>query len=270
MQKLNSINAHRNIFLKTLHDGRWGVLLVGSGLFVIGLCFSLVYPSIADTYVRMIEVLPQFLQSFLDSFSLPDTVEGFLTIELFGFLAPVIMMGFAIRRGVLAIAGEEERGTLDQLMSNPVSRFDVLWQKFLAMVASCAAPVVLLGLSLQLGATVMGYSIALDGMLYMLVGLLLLSWATGSIALSVGAVTGKNSTSVAVPCTVAGIGYLINFMESLTSVLSFSKYISIVDYYIGNDPFVNGLNYWHVAVLAGISLTSFFIAVHGFNTRDLN
>lgn len=107
MQKLNSINAHRNIFLKTLHDGRWRVLLVGSGLFVIGLCFSLLYPSIADTYVRMIEVLPQFLQSFLDSFSLPDTVEGFLTIELFGFLAPVIMMGFAIRRGVLALPAKK-------------------------------------------------------------------------------------------------------------------------------------------------------------------
>lgn len=127
------------------------MLLVGSGLFVIGLSFSLLYPSIADTYIRMIEVLPQFLQSFLDSFSLPDTVEGFLTIELFGFLVPVIMMGFAIRRGVLAIASEEERGTLDQLMSNPISRFDVLWQKLLALVASCVAPVALLGLVFTVG-----------------------------------------------------------------------------------------------------------------------
>ena len=270
MQKFISINARRNVFLKTLHDSRWGVLPVGVGLFMIGLCFTLLYPSIADTYVRIIEVLPQFLQGFLDSFSLPYTVEGFLTIELFGFLAPLIMMGFAIRRGVLAIDGEEESGTLDQLMSNPVSRFDVLWQQILALAVSCVIPVVMLGLSLQLGAALMGYSIALDGMLYMLVSLLLLCWTIGSLALSVGAVTGKSSAAIAVPCTVATTGYLINFMESLTSVLSFSKHISIVHYYIGNDPFVNGLNYWHVAVLAWISVASFLIAVHGFNTRDLN
>ena len=47
---------------------------------------------------------------------------GYLGSELFSFMVPLLLLVAAIGAGARAIAGEEERGTLDLLLANPLSR----------------------------------------------------------------------------------------------------------------------------------------------------
>ena len=44
---------------------------------------------------------------------------GYLGSELFAFMVPLLLLIAAIGAGARAIAGEEERGTLDLLLANP-------------------------------------------------------------------------------------------------------------------------------------------------------
>jgi ABC-type transport system involved in multi-copper enzyme maturation permease subunit len=61
-----------------------------------------------------------------------DAQRESLAIRRF-FLAPLLFLIFAIGQGSGAIAGEEERGTLDLLLANPRSRVRIVLEKFGAL-----------------------------------------------------------------------------------------------------------------------------------------
>lgn len=261
---------YSNVFWKTLRDGRRSTLLVGIGLFLLGLYVAVLFPDIGGSFADMVEDLPDFLQSIIGEAAEFATPEGFFSTQPFGVLGPIIMIVFAIHRGVGAISGEEEGNTLDQLMANPVSRSSVLLQKSIAMLLSTTVLSVFLGASLLSGAVIMSYSFSIGGMLQMLLSLLLLTWSMGYLALAAGAATGSKSVAMAVSSTVAAIGYLIHILAPLVDAISFTKYFSVMFYYIGDRPFVNGITYWHAGVLLAISAVSLAVAVYAFNNRDLH
>ena len=60
---------------------------------------------------------------------------GYLGTELFSLIVPLLLIIAAVATGARAIAGEEERGTLDLLMSLPVTRRRVTAEKLAAMAA---------------------------------------------------------------------------------------------------------------------------------------
>lgn len=50
-------------------------------------------------------------------------------------VAPMLIIILGIALGSDAIAGEEERKTMDLLLSNPISRSRIVLEKFLAMTS---------------------------------------------------------------------------------------------------------------------------------------
>ncbi len=60
---------------------------------------------------------------------------GYLGIELFSLMVPLLLIIAAVATGAAAIAGEEERGTLDLLLSLPLTRRRVTAEKLGAMAA---------------------------------------------------------------------------------------------------------------------------------------
>ena len=71
------------------------------------------------------------------------------------------------------------------------------------------------------------------------------------------------------PSVVVAIGYLINILAPLVESLSFTRYISVLHYYIGDKPFINGITPWHAIVLIAIAAISFAVGIYRFNGRDL-
>ena len=62
----------------------------------------------------------------------PDTCGA----RSFSSLGPILFLVFVVGSGARAVAGEEEAGTLDLVLSTPIRRRQVLFDKFLAMLAS--------------------------------------------------------------------------------------------------------------------------------------
>ena len=178
-------------------------------------------------------------------------------------------MALAINRGINAVAGEEEGNTLDQLLGNPVSRTSIIIQKSLALIVSCIPPVIFLGASLVLGGLMLDYTFSSSGLIQMLLSLLMLGYAMGFLALGIGASTGSKSLAMAIPSAIAAFGYVVNLLAPQVESLSFTRYISVMHYYIGDKPFINGITPWHALVLIAIAAISLAVGLYRFNNRDL-
>ena len=245
------------------------MLLYSLAQCAVGFYLALLFPDIASSFSQMIEDLPEFLQSFIGSAEEFSTPEGFFTTDPYSVIAPIIMVTLAINRGVGAVASEEQGHTLDQLLGNPISRADLIVQKSLGLIVDCILPTFAVAAGLLLGAAIMDYSISLSGLVQVSISLLLLSYAVGFLALGIGAATGSKSLAIAVPATVAIVGYLVNILVPIVESLAFIKHVSVMHYYIGDKPLINGITPWHALVLSCIAAISFAVGLYRFNNRDL-
>jgi ABC-2 type transport system permease protein len=128
------------LFLSQLKTGRaglltWAILVLLYGLFAVYL-----YPTITNSsldYVSYIASLPEALRAAmglgnLDMASLSYTLDTFVAVEFVMFW-PIIVCFYAIFGGV-SLSREAERGTLDLLLAQPVSRTRVLLTRFASLI----------------------------------------------------------------------------------------------------------------------------------------
>ena len=128
------------LFAKTLRDQRRALIGWGIGLAAIATMYAAFYPSIEDSaadFTGYLEKLPEAVRNVIGAdFTTPA---GYLRSETFSLLGPILFLVFAIGAGARAIAGEEEDGTLDLLLSTPIRRRQLLVDKVGAMVVTATA-----------------------------------------------------------------------------------------------------------------------------------
>ena len=130
------------VLLKSLRDVRrsfawWSLGLVGYVVLIVGL-----WPTVRDNaaLADLHETYPEALQAFF-SFGGFDftTPAGYLGAELFSLIVPLLLIVAAVGAGARAIAREEEHGTLELLLGNPISRRRLALEKVGALAIELAA-----------------------------------------------------------------------------------------------------------------------------------
>ncbi len=111
----------RNVFLKTLREQRRALCWRAAGVAALGISTMLFYPSMADApeFDEMLENMPEALARTITDLTSP---EGYLNSQLYVFMVPLVFLVFTVGRSSGAVAGEEERGTLELLLSYPIRR----------------------------------------------------------------------------------------------------------------------------------------------------
>ena len=122
------------IAIQTIKD-HWKITLIVTMLFMaMAAMYAGMFPQFEESLLEMME------SGFADSFNyFPHadqmaTYIGFLTIELyaiFWLLILAIMLGFI---AASSITKEIEGKTIDLLMSNPVSRKQIIFEKFIGLI----------------------------------------------------------------------------------------------------------------------------------------
>lgn len=122
------------ISIQTIKD-YWKITLVIALLFMfMAILYSGMYPSFKEVLFDMLESGASDAYNFLPHADQMHTYVGFLTIELyeiFWLLILAIMIGFVSSS---CITKEIEGKTIDLLMSNPVSRKQIVIEKFLGLI----------------------------------------------------------------------------------------------------------------------------------------
>lgn len=263
----------RNVFLKTLLEtGRalfwWSLGLVGMAALMIA-----VYPTVRDNpdLNKMVDDYPEALKAFMAFGGDVDYVSGagYLGSELFSFMVPLLLLIAAIGAGARATAGEEERGTLDLLLANPLSRRRLIADKLAALAAEIVVLAAVLWLSLLVGVEIVGIHVSAAHLAAATASAALLAVAFGAISLLVGAATGRRGVAIGVTAAGAVAAYLVNSLAALVDFLEPVRGASPFYHYVASDPLREGLALGHAGFLALLALLAAVVSIVAFERRDL-
>ncbi|WP_280233849.1 ABC transporter permease subunit [Nocardia cyriacigeorgica] len=250
----------RTVFTQTLKDQRRGLIGWSAGLAVVPTLYLPSYESLKEQGSLDIQQ-----NSMYDAMGLSDFASGtgFLNSTVYSLMGLLLMLIFAVTIATRS-ATQEENGTLDLLLAQPISRNSLLLQRFAALATQIAIVTAVLTVSVIAGANAGKLDVETGNIIAASAGLGLLALLTGTVALLVGAATGKRSLALGVAALLAVGGYLANNLGG-----DWLRKLSPFYYANGDSPLVNGWNGMHLAVLAAAAAAALVLAVVSFDRRDL-
>lgn len=262
-----------NVAERSMRDQRRSLLVWAAALVGIVAIYVAIYPSIKSntSFNKLFDEMPKAYRALFSVSSSVDFTSpaGYLNTELLSFMGPLLVLIYSIGAGSSAVAGEENRHTLDLLLANPVSRARVVVEKFGALVAGVALLMLVLWASLVAEGAAAGMNVPIANSAAAVFQLGLLGIEFGAVALLAGCATGHLAFSRAVAGFAAVAAYLVNGLAQLAGWLHPIRPASPFYEFIGHDPLRNGL--WLNAVPAMLLATAALVAaaVVTFRLRDV-
>lgn len=259
----------KTITLKTVFEKRWSAFAWFAGLFVTTVVIMLLFPTLRDTFGKALNDVPDSIKGILGDATTYQRINGFIDIQVLAQMVfMTIVYGIILFTGV--IAGDENEGTLQTLLANPVSRTKVYFEKL------AGASILLLIVNSSIffgtlaGATIVSESVNVIMLALACFMLYIVTLVFSVIGFSVGAITGKRGLAGALAGTLAFISYLVTNLapsvKALSSVNKFSPY----EYF--NKPSIldNGVQLNDLLILLSISVVFIVAGYTFFTKRDIS
>jgi ABC-2 type transport system permease protein len=264
------------VFFETLRRSWKGMVYWGVGLGLMAWLQTIIVPDVEalKKMADLMESLPPFL---LQAFGTTDitfmtTPEGYMTLQWFSWIV-LILAVYAVLSGLNVTANEEERGTMDILLSMPIPRWRVVVEKSLAYTVLIAGIIVLNFLGLWLG-VIMTPALSMD---------------TGKLAAStfnmfppvvlilaftvlMGTLARRRSVAAALAAVFVVASYFVDTLGKAASetVMNTVRAVSFYSYYDPVTVMQNGLPWANVIGLLVVAVLLVFGAVWAFQRRDIN
>lgn len=262
-----------NIFLKTLRDQQSSLLFWGIGLIAMAIIMALFYPSISSmpSINQYIQELPEGMMEMFIGTEIPDYTSpvGYFGTELYSFMVPLLFLIFGIGFGTGAIAGEEEKGTLDFLLANPVPRWRVTIEKFGVMTVCMLLLAFVFWASLAICVVTINIDISLFRLLEATLNAFMVSMVFATLALFIGCLKGNRGLALGISGGLAVLAYLLNTLGSIVEGLKDYRFLSPFYHYMEPNTLQNGIDPAHILVLLGLVLIFFVASIPVFSRRDI-
>ena len=261
----------KSIFTKYLYQKRFSTIFWCLGLFAITLFTMSFFPYFKEgNFDELLKSLPKGLQNSVGSLSSTRTLSGYVGQQIYALRIPLFTMIMAIGLFVGLSAGDEERGTLQTLLTQPVSRSRVYVQKLLASCLIMLVANVSITLGILASRLFLHQNVPAHVLVSTLVGSYLLSLVFGSIGFALGSITGRRGFTLGITSAIAIASYLINSLAPAVSKLESADKLSIFHYYNAPDIALHGLNWTHVSIQLAIIALLITVSCSVFNRRDIN
>jgi ABC-2 type transport system permease protein len=244
---------------------------------VLGLeaLLAVAYPTVRGNSEldRTFAGLPPAVQASLglDAANRLTSPTGYLNSQYFANLLPIVLLVFAIGLAAWSIGGDEESGSLELLLANPVSRVRVALERAGALIVLLGALTGMAALGLVLLAPVTGLNRGLGGdrIVAAAVATGLLALVFASVAFAVGAATGMRSLATATSAALAVALFVIEGLAEQVSALRPIREASPWHWLLHGDPLRNGLVWeaWLLPILVSAVVVGAATAI--FARRDL-
>lgn len=171
----------------------------------------------------------------------------------------------------VSVPTEIERGTLDLVLSRPLSRISYLISK-VAAAAAAIAMVQLAGLAVVLVARATLEDVdqvGVSGVLRMFAGSFLLFLSLSMVAFLIASRSSLRARAMGLAVGVVVASFFLNFLGLLFEDAGFLRYLSPFHYYSPARQLTGEAPVYHLAVLFGIAAAAALGALKFFSTRDL-
>jgi beta-exotoxin I transport system permease protein len=236
------------------------------GLIAVMVAVGALFPAVGHTIGKL--NVPTSVANLLGGADY-GTITGWFRSEIAIIYGPLVVAALAITGATGATAGEEEDRILALVLSHPVGRSRLVAAKAVAVAIVVLIVASAVWVGLIVGVAVGGGGITFWHMTALAVQLAFFGLATGSVALALGAGTGRRSLANGGAAAVAILGWLVNSFAPLVHAISWLKYLSLFYYYAGHDPLARGVGVSGVVVLGLVTLALTAAAMIGFDRRDL-
>jgi ABC-2 type transport system permease protein len=173
-------------------------------------------------------------------------------------MLPGLFLVYGIGHGARALAGEEERGTLELLLVTPVSGFRIVVDKALALALSIAVLGFALFVATTLGSLIFGLGISVPAAASGALAMTLLGTEYGVLALAAGALTGRRATAIGIAAAAATAAYAVYAAGLILPRFESWQPYSPIHQAFNGGPLGAGLQPSYLWLLAG---TAFLIAI---------
>lgn len=269
LERLAGTARVRSIAVRATSEGQALVIVTAAAMFgMMGVMLGPMYVAIADSVADLQASLPETLLALAGGGDM-STPAGFYQLETFGLMAPIATILVAAAVGARALAGEERDRTMAVLLANPVPRRRVVLENVVAMVVHTTVVGVATFAGVTLGAVVAGLELSITGVAAACLHVTLLGVLFGTVALLLGAVTGRVRVATMGTVGLATAAYLADALLGITESLSGWARVSPFEWYLGGDPLLEGVQWSSVALFVGTTLVLVTLAVRAFERRDL-
>ena len=234
------------------------------------------FPEIQKQAGELNKLLEAYPESFMKAFgidsasSMFSTLENYLSTEMFSFFWPILMIVAAVSFAGYAIAGDIDKGTIEMVLSQPISRVKLFISRYIAGAIGLTFFSAISAFSPIVWAELHGIDYDIKKFAILSVGCVLFSLAVYGFAMLISSlVSDKGKVGMITGGTIA-LMYVLNILSSLEEKLINLKYASFFHYYrgetlLGKGEFVE----WSVLALGGFAAVTFLLALWRFSKRDI-
>jgi ABC-2 type transport system permease protein len=261
----------RALFALITHTVRMqlrGVIIWGAALGLYSAAMVASFTAIEGSAAQLNQLIEAYPKGMLEAFGVTDLGDpaNYLHSQVFG-LAPLALSFFPILALANAIAGAEERGTIDVLLGNPLPRWHLVAGNFMAVSISLLEICAVVGL-LTWGTAVLT---DVDLSLREVADAVLNLWPTcimfGTVALLCSALFHRRGLAIAVPAFLLFGTYLIDTIGRASEDLEDWRPVSVFYYY--GSAIENGIDWMHFGSITLIALGLSLLAALVFKQRDI-
>jgi ABC-2 type transport system permease protein len=247
-----------------------GLLLAG---FQVLICTIVSSINIEGAIREISQSLPPFVQTLIsEQFALGLSSRGLI---VFAWNHPVVLALLAAPMLLLAsraIAGEIEAGTMELLLSQPLSRATYLTTQiiFAILVLLALAGMMLIGVYLGLSLFNLHQALPWRTFLPVAANLIVLEAAIYGVTLLLSATARESGRVVTVALLFVLISYLVQAVVRLWPAIQFLSTYTIFEYYSPQQIVMNNLTPWrNMLILLGVGLATGGLGWWKFMRRDI-
>lgn len=257
----------KNIYLKTLFEKRWVTFWWFAISFLLILAIVALFPLFKDSFGDLANV-PDELKSLVGDAYAYSTIPGWLNFQVFDQMVFIgIILGIIIGGGILA--GEENEGTLQSLMSLPIKRSTVYWQKFAAIASIVGAVTLCLLIGSWLGVALIGESVSVWKLVLCTLMAFLISVFFTALTYALGAITGKRSLAGTVVGLFAFASFMISSLAPGIEALKYIDHFSPFHYYNEPSPLIGSFQAVDALVVITATIALLVLGAKIFARRDI-
>ena len=255
----------RTVVRKTLRDLRWQVVGWGLGLAGLAAMLVLLYPAIAEQFEGV--ELDNIGFGEIDDISNP---RQFLQVEFFTW-GPVLLTVFAIIVGGALLAREEGGGTLELLLSQPLTRRALFLGKAVGGATAVVGVLLIAGGGFLLTAPWVDLEgkVAVGELAVAPLSMLTFTWFVLAATTLTATLTPTRGRAAALMTAAAFLAYALYIAVGLVKSIEGLRYLTPYYYSDAQRVLTEGTVWWHQGLLLALAVACWTLALVAFERREI-
>ena len=218
---MSSLTQIWAIIRKELYQRRWALLGFSIAAISFLLLYILIYPSFQNESAKFDELLKSYPKALLEAFNIEQlqlsTLEGYISVEHFSFVWPLMAIFLSLSLAGVAFAGEVEKGTMAFLLSQPIGRAKIFIAKYISGILALTGFVIVSIMAMIPLAQIQNLSVNVGNVSKTALLSLCFAWVLYALGILVSSFTSERSKSYFVVGGMLLLMYVANVVSGLVS-----------------------------------------------------